>query len=238
MQKTLKRQILAMGAHFVGFCETAALPQPGGLDLPRAVVFGVAINPNILARMSQKPTLEHHAEYHRLHQFTDTISTKTAQRLTDMGYRAQAQTTAYIQRQQQRQGAGESGAGCASPTLLGAFAGLGWTGKNGLLITERYGCGLHLGSVLTDAPFELEPTYYRDHCGECRICCDVCPGGAIDCRKWNAARPSEDTRDLKRCHETMAQRGKTLGITIAACGLCIAKCPYTRNYYTSVGRKW
>src|SRR6059036_1181034 len=60
-----------------------------------------------------------------------------------------------------------------------ARAGVGFYGKNTLLITRRYGSWVVLGTLVTDA--EVEPTSPLDaDCGSCRLCIDACPTNALD----------------------------------------------------------
>ena len=69
----------------------------------------------------------------------------------------------------------------SAPVMEKAWAkksGLGWIGKNSLLISKKRGSFFVLSEIICD--LDLEPDYpTTDHCGSCRKCIDACPTGAI-----------------------------------------------------------
>lgn len=70
----------------------------------------------------------------------------------------------------------------SAPVLERGFAekaGLGWIGKNSMLIHPRAGSWFFLGEIITDAPLALTETVIDQHCGSCRACIDICPTDAI-----------------------------------------------------------
>lgn len=57
-------------------------------------------------------------------------------------------------------------------------AGIGWSGKNCSIITPEFGSYVYLGELVTNIPFAPDKPM-EDECGECRLCLDVCPTGAL-----------------------------------------------------------
>ncbi len=70
----------------------------------------------------------------------------------------------------------------SAPVMEKAWAkksGLGWVGKNALLLSKSHGSFHFLGEIICD--LELEPDHaVTDHCGTCRKCIDACPTGALE----------------------------------------------------------
>lgn len=70
----------------------------------------------------------------------------------------------------------------SAPILERAWAkkaGLGWTGKNSLLITKQKGSFFFLAQLIIDLPLAYDTPFKTDHCGNCTNCIDACPTQAI-----------------------------------------------------------
>lgn len=106
-------------------------------------------------------------------------------------------------------------------------AGLGWIGKNGLVINPVYGPKLSFAAVLTDAPLPLDEPVLAERCGGCSLCVEHCPSGALTGSRWSRDDPFVTLIDLERC---MAQKSKSRRTDAKPnCGLCITVCPYGRK---------
>jgi epoxyqueuosine reductase len=108
-----------------------------------------------------------------------------------------------------------------------ARSGVGFYGKNTLLITRRHGSWVVLGTLITDVELESTPPLGLD-CGECRLCIDACPTGALD---------EPGTLDSTRCLSYWTQAPVPppaeyragLGPQIYGCDICQDVCPWNRG---------
>ncbi len=68
--------------------------------------------------------------------------------------------------------------GALSDRAVAERAGIGWSAKNTNIITPEFGSYVYLGEMITNIPFEYDEPL-EDQCGDCRLCIDTCPTGAI-----------------------------------------------------------
>jgi epoxyqueuosine reductase len=108
-----------------------------------------------------------------------------------------------------------------------ARAGVGFYGKNTMLITRSHGSWVVLGALVTDVELESTPPLELD-CGSCRLCIDACPTGALD---------EPGTLDAGRCLSYWTQSRspipepyrQELGASVYGCDICQEVCPWNRG---------
>ncbi|HET7435396.1 MAG TPA: tRNA epoxyqueuosine(34) reductase QueG, partial [Thermoanaerobaculia bacterium] len=90
--------------------------------------------------------------------------------------------------------------GPLSDRSLAAQAGLGWIGKNGMLLDEQHGSYFFIGTLLTALENDIDAEAVADRCGTCTRCLDACPTDAI---------LADRTLDSHRCisYATIEHRG-------------------------------
>lgn len=119
----------------------------------------------------------------------------------------------------------------SAPVLDRAWAvnaGLGWIGRNTMLITRRHGSYFFIGEIITDLELDYDMPFGGNYCGDCTRCMDACPTGAITGnRELDAGKCiSYLTIELK---DTIPGEfeGQTDG-WIFGCDVCQEVCPWNR----------
>jgi epoxyqueuosine reductase len=119
----------------------------------------------------------------------------------------------------------------SAPVLERAFAqkaGLGWIGKNTMLINSSAGSYFFLGEILTDLPLPVTAAQETQHCGTCTACLDLCPTQAfvaphqLDARRCISYLTIENRNSIPKEFRTK------MGNRIFGCDDCQAVCPWNK----------
>ncbi len=122
---------------------------------------------------------------------------------------------------------------------LAVRAGLGWFGRNTLLIRPGHGSYCFLGVVLLDVELEYDALFEREHCGTCTRCVGACPTGALLGRTEDGA----PLMDARRCisYLTIELRGPIprelrplIGNRVYGCDICQEVCPHNSPKFVQI----
>ena len=115
-----------------------------------------------------------------------------------------------------------------SHKLSAHLAGLGWIGKNCLLITPDMGPRVRWATVLTNAPLAATGRPMDERCGDCRECVDICPVNTFTGQPFRAEEPRAARFDAGKCDRYVSKMREKDAET-AVCGLCLSTCPYGKR---------
>lgn len=147
----------------------------------------------------------HHVLQEKMQQLAEGIETLTQ----DFEYKGMVDTGALVD------------------TAVARRAGIGFIGKNGLVISKEFGSYMYLGELITN--LEIEPDQPVDYdCGDCRRCLDACPTSCLI---------GDGTMNAKRCLSFQTQdKGmmdlefrKKIKTVIYGCDICQICCPYNKG---------
>ena len=222
LQDQLLKTLYDAGAALVGIADLRDVPNA---EFPFGVSVALPLEKHIVKDLLTAPTEEYHAAYHELNRQLNEIVLAGERFLKKQGYRAFAQI--------------KDNAVPVDETLhfpmpyktVATRAGLGWIGKNALLVTAEYGCAVRIATLFTDAPLEAAVPVTKSLCGSCTACVDACPAGALHGALWDGETKREELVDVARCEVKMREiMRESTGIDFDICGKCFAVCPYTQRW--------
>jgi epoxyqueuosine reductase QueG len=199
LNETWEQHIKGKGADFVYFIDTSALPVDSIEGYSSVVLFGKALSKEYInaLRDEEKPKTK---EVINTERKMDNLAIKVADLLEAEGYNSIAKLKF----------------GHLPHKTVALNAGLGFIGKNNLLVTEQYGCAVMFGKVLTTAPFiTMSKEPIQPKCGDCSICVNVCPTKTLRGTTWSITTKRDDMMIRKLC---------------TLCLKCMIWCPYTEKY--------
>jgi len=217
-QAANKRELEAfarqLGFDLFGVADIASLRddfllEPDTRDrFPLAVSLGKRLSDAVLEDIRDHPTSIYFHHYRQMNFFLDRGALLLADHIQKRGFRSMAIAASQIVDWANQRAH-------VSHKHVGRAAGLGWFGRNNLLVNPALGSRFRLVTVLTDMPLEADRPLDRD-CGACRACAAACPAGAI--------KASREEFDHQACYETLKDFRKKGYTTQFICGICVRDC--------------
>lgn len=210
----LRSFALRIGFDLVGAADVSGLRESFLLEertrrrYTRAVSLGKRLNGAVLEDLIDRPTALYFHHYRQTNAFLDRGALLVADFIEKHGHRALAIPASQIVDWENQKAH-------LSHKQVGRAAGLGWIGRNNLLVHPEYGARFRLVTVLTDMPLEPGAPLTTD-CGACRACMASCPAGAI--------REEPGEFDHLACFEKLREFRKKGFVPQFICGLCVRDC--------------
>jgi epoxyqueuosine reductase QueG len=179
----------------------------------KAISLGLRLSSSILEEIKDAPTRLYFHHYRTVNSFLEQTAIKVCNYIQKEGFLALPIPASLIVDWTNQKAH-------LSHKKVGYLAGLGWLGRNNLLVNNNLGSQFRLVSILTNIPLKADKPTRRD-CGDCRLCIGVCPVQAI---KDNP----QDFNHLK-CFEKLKEFQKQRLVGQHICGVCVKVCTGRRK---------
>lgn len=218
--EAVKKKLFEQGAALVGIGDMSSVKE---CCFPVGISVAVPVPVHMIRDLEEAPTKEYYELYHSLNNKLNEIVTAGEKFLIEKGYDAYAQTTDRVKVDAER-------VSKIPHKTVATRSGLGWIGKNCLLVTPEYGSAVRISSILTNAPLKCAEPYNESKCGNCTLCVRQCPAKALKGTLWKAGMKRKEIVDVEQCYRKQKEiMLKNTGIDADLCGKCFAVCLYTQK---------
>ncbi len=177
-------------------------------DFDKAVCIGARLSQAILGEIAEAPTRLYFHHYRTVNAYLDQTALKVCNFIQKNGFKALPIPASIILDWENQKAH-------LSHKQVGVLAGLGWIGRNNLLVNEKIGSQFRLATILTNMPLKTDRPVKKD-CGKCRLCVKMCPAGAI--------KESPEDFDHIKCFEKLKEFQKNRLVDQYICGVCVNIC--------------
>lgn len=212
MLNELISELNIRGANFVKTVDISLLSEKENRGYHTAILIGIILSPQFIQDFS-KETITVPEEYWDKEELTGELAEWTATFIIEKGFKAFAQSDRNLTKEYFEESTKTS---VLPHKKIAILSGIGWIGKNNLLVTEEYGCALCICTVLTNAPLPIENSQIiMPKCGDCTVCKDICPANVLHGTTWEADMNRDLIIDIYNCER---------------CLKCLVHCQCTQNY--------
>ena len=220
LTEQLKKILYRRGADLVGIGDMSEVE---GCIYKVGVSVAVSLPKNIIIDLKKAPTKKYYDMYYVLNRKLNEMVLAGEEFLKNSGYEAYAQTTDRVK-------ADSNNVSVLPHKTVATRAGLGWIGKNCLLVNPQYGSAVRISSLLTNAPLKCDEPINGSLCGECDLCVKNCPAQALKGVLWKIGVQREEIIDAEKCYKKQVEiMTEKTGIETDLCGKCFAVCAYTQK---------
>ncbi len=216
----LKKFCIDWGADLFGVADVAgewknfALKQEALRGINSAVSLGARLSSAVLSEIGDHPTKLYFHHYRAVNAFLDQLALRVSNFIQSLGARALPIPASQILDWQAQ-------TAHLSHKRIAVLAGLGWIGRNNLLVNKKLGSRLRLITILTDLPLKVDKAV-KDGCGNCYSCLSVCPAKSI--------KEKQEDFDHLGCFACLKEFQKKRIVEQFICGVCVNACsPRTRG---------
>ncbi|UCD17480.1 MAG: epoxyqueuosine reductase [Candidatus Zixiibacteriota bacterium] len=218
-KETLRKVAISEGARLVGVCRVEDLRDSFHFEIKQdakrlntAISIGVPLAAGVMDTLIDRPNMIYKAHYQQVNHTLNDIAFRIASEINQLGSDAIPIPASQILKWEPMRAH-------LSHREIAYQAGLGWRGRNNLLVTRKFGSQIRLVTVLTALELEVDLPTGSD-CNECFACVSACPARAI----------AEDKHDfdLESCAAKVREFAHLNHIGQQICGLCIKACPGDR----------
>jgi epoxyqueuosine reductase QueG len=210
----LKKFCQQQGIDLFGVADIRAIKKefmltPKILDkIDKGICLGIRLSGGILEDIGSAPTRLYFHHYRTANACLDQSAFKIAGFIQRQGYYALPIPASQIVDWQKQ-------TAHLSHKHIGYLAGLGWIGRNNLLVNKKLGCQFRLATILSDMPLKTDKPV-KDDCGKCSLCISACPAGAI--------KENREDFDHLKCLEKLKDFQKQRLVDQFVCGVCVNAC--------------